>query len=132
MDKPSEPIHGPAESIHGAPPSLLAGSSSPSLDPLLGSTLVLDPSPGAAPPWIQPPSTGFGRPPSDPAREKKEQTGSTAGEEEGTGSRCLLLVPLLGILNANRKIRKRTDTDVAFTREYSRVSIFHRERECTN
>jgi len=39
---------------------------------------------------------------------------------------------LLGILNANRKIRKRTDTDVAFTREYSRVSIFHREREFTN
>ena len=39
---------------------------------------------------------------------------------------------LLGILNANRKIRKRTDTDVAFTREYSRVSIFHREREYTN
>ena len=39
---------------------------------------------------------------------------------------------LLGILNANRKIHKRTDTDVAFTREYSRVSIFHRERECTN
>jgi len=31
---------------------------------------------------------------------------------------------LLGILNANRKIRKRTDTDVAFTQEYSRVSIF--------
>jgi len=39
---------------------------------------------------------------------------------------------LLGILNTNRKIRKRTDTDVAFTQEYSRVSIFHRERECTN
>jgi len=39
---------------------------------------------------------------------------------------------VLGILNANRKIRKRTDTDVAFTQEYSRVSIFHRERECTN
>ena len=39
---------------------------------------------------------------------------------------------VLGILNANRKIRKRTDTDVAFTREYTRVSIFHRERECTN
>ena len=39
---------------------------------------------------------------------------------------------VLGILNANKKIRKRTDTDVAFTREYSRVSIFHRERECTN
>ena len=43
-----------------------------------------------------------------------------------------LIRRLLGILNANRKIRKRTDTDVAFTREYSRVSIFHRERECTN
>ena len=39
---------------------------------------------------------------------------------------------LSGILNTNRKIRKRTDTNVAFTREYSRVSIFHRERECTN
>ena len=39
---------------------------------------------------------------------------------------------LLGILNANRKIRKRKDTDVAFTQEYSKVSIFHRERECTN
>jgi len=39
---------------------------------------------------------------------------------------------VLGILNANRKIHKRTDTDVAFTREYSKVSIFHRERECTN
>ena len=35
---------------------------------------------------------------------------------------------VLGILNTNRKIRKPTDTDVAFTREYSRVSIFHRER----
>ena len=33
---------------------------------------------------------------------------------------------VLGILNANRKIRKRTDTNVAFTLEYSRVSIFHR------
>jgi len=39
---------------------------------------------------------------------------------------------LLGILNENRKICKRTDTDVAFTQEYSRVSIFHREHECTN
>jgi len=39
---------------------------------------------------------------------------------------------VLGILNANKKICKRMDTDVAFTREYSRVSIFHRERECTN
>ena len=44
---------------------------------------------------------------------------------------CDLVLLVLGILNANRKIRKRTDTDVAFTREYSRVSIFHRERECT-
>jgi len=44
----------------------------------------------------------------------------------------ILRCPLLGILNANRKIRKHTDTDVAFTREYFRVSIFHRERECTN
>jgi len=39
---------------------------------------------------------------------------------------------VLSILNANRKIRKRMDTDVAFTRKYSRVSIFHKERECTN
>jgi hypothetical protein len=31
---------------------------------------------------------------------------------------------MLGILNANRKIRKRMDTDVAFTQEYSKVSIF--------
>jgi hypothetical protein len=30
---------------------------------------------------------------------------------------------LLGILNAHRKIRKRTDSDVAFTSEYSIVSI---------
>jgi hypothetical protein len=36
---------------------------------------------------------------------------------------------MLGILNANRKIHKCTDTDVAFTREYSKVSIFQRERE---
>ena len=53
----------------------------------------------------------------------------------GRGGTVLLLLTasvLLGILNANRQIRKRTDTDVAFTREYSRVSIFHRERECTN
>ena len=39
---------------------------------------------------------------------------------------------VLGILNANGKICKRRDTNVAFTLEYSRVSIFHRERECTN
>ena len=40
---------------------------------------------------------------------------------------------LLGILNANRKIRKRTDTDVAFTREYSRVSnvvMLERPMDC--
>jgi len=42
------------------------------------------------------------------------------------------IILLLGILNANRKIHKRTDTDVAFTREYSRISIFHREHEHTN
>jgi hypothetical protein len=36
---------------------------------------------------------------------------------------------LLGILNAHRKIRKRMDSDVAFTREYSKVSIFHEERK---
>ena len=40
--------------------------------------------------------------------------------------------PVLGILNTNRKICKRTDTDVAFTWEYSRVLIFHREHKCTN
>jgi len=41
---------------------------------------------------------------------------------------------LVGYFKRKQKkyIRKRTDTDVAFTREYSRVSIFHRERECTN
>jgi len=36
---------------------------------------------------------------------------------------------MLGILNAHRKIRKRTDTNVAFTREYSKVSIFHEEHK---
>jgi hypothetical protein len=36
---------------------------------------------------------------------------------------------VLSILNANRKIRKRMDTDVAFTWEYSKVLIFHGERE---
>ena len=36
---------------------------------------------------------------------------------------------LLGILNTNREIYKRTDTNVVFTHEYSRVSIFHKERE---
>ena len=30
--------------------------------------------------------------------------------------------PLLVFVNAHRKIRKRMDTDVAFTQEYSRVS----------
>ena len=43
--------------------------------------------------------------------------------------RQLEAMPLLGILNANRKIHKHTDTDVAFTWEYSRVSI---SPECTN
>jgi len=40
---------------------------------------------------------------------------------------------VLGILNANRKIHKRTDTDVAFTREYSRVSnvvMLERPMDC--
>ena len=36
---------------------------------------------------------------------------------------------LVGILNANREIRKRMDTDVAFAREYSRVPIFHKDRD---
>jgi len=56
------------------------------------------------------------------------------GEQAEGGARQARQGPrqLLGILNANRKIGKRTDTDVAFTREYSRLSIFHRERECTN
>jgi hypothetical protein len=39
--------------------------------------------------------------------------------------------PLLVFINANRKIRKRTDTDVAFTREYSRVSISTGNVKCT-
>jgi hypothetical protein len=39
---------------------------------------------------------------------------------------------LLGILNTNRKkIRKRMDTDVAFTQEYSRVSISTGNVKCT-
>jgi len=41
------------------------------------------------------------------------------------------LAPLLGILNTNRKIRKHIDTDVAFTREYSRVSISTENLKCT-
>ena len=36
---------------------------------------------------------------------------------------------LLAIVNINRKIRKRTDTVVAFNQEYSKVSIFHEECE---
>ena len=59
------------------------------------------------------------------SRMVEERNAAVAREEEARSA-------LLGTLNANRKIRKRTDTDVAFTREYSRVSIFHRERECTN
>jgi hypothetical protein len=38
---------------------------------------------------------------------------------------------MLVFINANRKIRKRTDTDVAFTREYSRVSISTGNVKCT-
>jgi hypothetical protein len=38
---------------------------------------------------------------------------------------------LLGILNAHRIIRKCTDTNVAFTREYSRVSISTGNMKCT-
>jgi hypothetical protein len=41
----------------------------------------------------------------------------------------LILCLMLGILYAQRKIHKRMDTDVAFTRKYSKVSIFHRECE---
>jgi len=36
---------------------------------------------------------------------------------------------MLVFLNANKEIRRRTDTDVAFTQKYSRVSIFHEDRE---
>jgi hypothetical protein len=43
----------------------------------------------------------------------------------------LLSSSLLGIFNAHRKIHKRTDTDVAFTQEYSRVSIFTGNVKCT-
>jgi hypothetical protein len=38
---------------------------------------------------------------------------------------------VLGIFNAHGEIRKRTDTDVAFTREYSRVSISTGNVKCT-
>jgi hypothetical protein len=38
---------------------------------------------------------------------------------------------VLVFINANRKIRKHTDTDVAFTREYSRVSISTGNVKCT-
>jgi hypothetical protein len=40
-----------------------------------------------------------------------------------------VMISMLGILNANRKIRKRMDTNVAFTCEYSKVSIFYGEHE---
>ena len=59
-----------------------------------------------------------------------DQPGSDRSAKELSGHRLKQMV--LGILNANRKICKRTDTDVALTREYSRVLIFHRECECTN
>ena len=63
---------------------------------------------------------------------EKGYTGDLVRNQHSYRSLATAPESLLGILNANRKIRKRTDTDVAFTREYSRVSIFHRERECTN
>ena len=65
-------------------------------------------------------------------KEKKKDTRTTWFETSSYRSPATAPESLLGILNANRKIRKRKDTDVAFTREYSRVSIFHRERECIN
>jgi hypothetical protein len=36
---------------------------------------------------------------------------------------------LVGYFKHKQKIRKCTDTDVAFTQEYSKLSIFHGERE---
>jgi hypothetical protein len=39
---------------------------------------------------------------------------------------------LLGIFNTHREIHKRIDTDVAFTREYSRVSISTGNVKCTS
>ena len=65
-------------------------------------------------------------------RKEKGYTDDLVRNQHSYRSPTTALESLLGILNANRKIHKRTDTDVAFTREYSRVSIFHRERECTN
>ena len=41
-------------------------------------------------------------------------------------------VPLLVFFNAHRKIRKRMHTNVAFTREYSRVSISTRNAKCSS
>jgi hypothetical protein len=38
---------------------------------------------------------------------------------------------LLVFINAHREIRKRTDTDVAFTREYYRVLISTRNVKCS-
>jgi hypothetical protein len=38
---------------------------------------------------------------------------------------------MLGIFNAHREIRKRTDTDVAFIQKYSRVSISTGNMKCT-
>ena len=39
---------------------------------------------------------------------------------------------MLVFFNASRIIRKRTDTDVAFTQEYSKVSISTGNAKCTN
>jgi hypothetical protein len=60
--------------------------------------------------------------------------------DSGTGDRRLCMARcapkrlsgagrLLVKINANKEIRKRTDTNVVFSSEYSTVSIFHRERE---
>jgi hypothetical protein len=38
---------------------------------------------------------------------------------------------VLGIFNAHREVRKRMDTNIAFTREYSKVSISTGNVKCT-
>lgn len=37
--------------------------------------------------------------------------------------------PMLAFVNVNRKIRKHTDTEVAFTQEYSEVSYLSSEKQ---
>jgi hypothetical protein len=53
------------------------------------------------------------------------------GQGEEVGDNGLAPQPLLGIFNAYREIHKHTDTDVAFTQEYSRVSISTGNVKCT-